>query len=862
MKASLFLPILLFALNSCSRDSIVLDPATHSAVSVELPVRSDRMIAMSRSADEETLRDLNFYLYDGNGEVLLHRYQTSPTLHFEYLPGNYSVRIAANWGRDMGENPAQNGFTVTHADNYEVVPMVWEGDIAITPSAGDALTLPTVEVSRCVAKLSYQIDVEPSDIELRSVQLLSVPRTVAAFDAAAAPPDNPADYTDCTERDCSGRQAAGSYYLLPNPQGQVTAITDQRDKNCDNAPSNASYLLIRAVQSDEVLAYTVYLGENNTSDFNVRANTHYRFDISILGDSEIDTRVSSYTLRVHDTYEDNMIGGYCTYDIMGAVYIDVEGNPAPLTLQGHITALQGDMERLLVDDASIGSGQYLHLANQLGRNEYFLYYDFPVYTAASSQVTYTVTVEDDGGYTQSFTFERRFANRLNVVVGTPDNGNGRVKVSGALYDDEASNTHNHVVLCHEFGCTLMAIPLAGYRFEGWYSTDGYTKCLSPSMTYFYKPETTDAAIFPKFAPATSPLDDKGTANCYIAPELGMSYSFDATVQGNGKPTTNVWPIRLTGTSPRVLWKTGSKSKNVISEVSYADGRITFTTGTQYGNAVIGLFDSRDECIWSWHIWVADYDIEATAQTYASGAVFMDRNLGALTTDCMLPKDRGLYYQWGRKDPFVYPASCQDRYKLGEAVYAAEFKYAESYPNDAEALYDVMTVEWSIAHPTTYMNGATYQDWEEWTSVADWLYDPRPNLWGNKTTNDNNISRISQKSIYAPCPPGWKVPSAEDFPGIDRVNVSPPYYATIHYNGNRTTRIPLGGTFSEGYYMNNGQIARLYTNAPYHYRWESGPSNFYDIACTSIYISTGSTPPYVGTTDYYRYAANPIRCVKE
>lgn len=81
-------------------------------------------------------------------------------------------------------------------------------------------------------------------------------------------------------------------------QGTVPSITDQRAKNADNAPENASYLLIRAVRGAKALAYYVYLGENNTSDFNVRANTHYRFNISILGDSEVDTRVSSYELNV------------------------------------------------------------------------------------------------------------------------------------------------------------------------------------------------------------------------------------------------------------------------------------------------------------------------------------------------------------------------------------------------------------------------------------------------------------------------------------------------------------------------------------------------------------------------------------
>lgn len=72
------------------------------------------------------------------------------------------------------------------------------------------------------------------------------------------------------------------------------------------------------------------------------ANVHYRLAISILGDSEVDTRVSSYTLDVYDSYAGNTIGGYCTYDVMGELFVEVEGDPAPLTLRGRITASQGD----------------------------------------------------------------------------------------------------------------------------------------------------------------------------------------------------------------------------------------------------------------------------------------------------------------------------------------------------------------------------------------------------------------------------------------------------------------------------------------------------------------------------------------
>lgn len=75
----------------------------------------------------------------------------------------------------------------------------------------------------------------------------------------------------------------------------------------------------------------------------------------------------------------------------------------------------------------------------------------------------------------------------------------------------------------------------------------------------------------------------------------------------------------------------------------------------------------------------------------------------------------------------------------------------------------MTLEWATAHPTTYMDGVFYEDWEEWTSVADWLYDHHPNLWGNVTTLKNNISRTSHKSIYDPCPPGWKCSESRGFP---------------------------------------------------------------------------------------------------
>ena len=124
------------------------------------------------------------------------------------------------------------------ADKYDVLPMAYEGDITIIPSADGVLTLPAVEVQRCVSKISYNITVAPAvaDIELRSVQLLSVPRSVSVFDMAAAPSDDPDDYTDCPEVELSGQQAADDCYLLPNMQGVVARLPTSGRRTRRNAP--------------------------------------------------------------------------------------------------------------------------------------------------------------------------------------------------------------------------------------------------------------------------------------------------------------------------------------------------------------------------------------------------------------------------------------------------------------------------------------------------------------------------------------------------------------------------------------------------------------------------------------------------
>ena len=137
--------------------------------------------------------------------------------------------------------------------------------------------------------------------------------------------------------------------------------------------------------------------------------------------------------------------------------------------------------------------------------------------------------------------------------------------------------------------------------------------------------------------------------------------FDASIKGNGLGDGNSEYIDKhgllldEGVAAELLWEAvfdadKTRSRDVIDgEPVYRNGRIWFTTGREQGNAVIALRDFSGEIVWSWHIWVTDREVTLTA---ANGYEWMDRNLGALNNTPGDVANRGLFYQWGRKDPFL------------------------------------------------------------------------------------------------------------------------------------------------------------------------------------------------------------------
>ena len=240
----------------------------------------------------------------------------------------------------------------------------------------------------------------------------------------------------------------------------------------------------------------------------------------------------------------------------------------------------------------------------------------------------------------------------------------------------------------------------------------------------------DIKVFEDF----SDMSSSASANCYVVSEPGR-YKFK-TVKGNS--TESLGSIA----SAEVLWETFGTSTtpstgDLIKTAEYNDGYIALLTADTFkeGNAVIAAKDENACILWSWHIWFTDQPQEHVYK-YNAGTL-MDRNLGATSATSGDVGTLGLLYQWGRKDPFLGCSS------ISGVSYSAESTI--TWPSSVSTGTSTGTVDYAVAHPTTFIYASSFP--------YDWHYSSRDNtLW---TTSDKS------KSIYDPCPAGWRVPDGGD-----------------------------------------------------------------------------------------------------
>ena len=296
------------------------------------------------------------------------------------------------------------------------------------------------------------------------------------------------------------------------------------------------------------------------------------------------------------------------------------------------------------------------------------------------------------------------------------------------------------------------------------------------------------------------LGASATANCYIVDKAG-SYKFKA-VKGNG--TSSVGTVA----KAEVLWQTG----NVVASAGVSSNYITFSTPASItpGNALIAAKDASGKVLWSWHIWAPKTPV-GNGLYSLSWYNMMSRNLGALedASASAGADSYGLLYQWGRKDPFP----CES-------------------PSDKKS--GTMSLTESIANPTTFaVNSGT------WMSSVD------KSVWGDKAT----------KTIYDPCPPGYKVPMREDVTSVFQADalsgVTGWQYASGHAFaiGDPKVWFPYTGYIDvTGYYVGAGSATKVWNS-----HMDSANDQGYGVFVTEQSSSRSSQKAAQGGT---------VRCISE
>lgn len=286
------------------------------------------------------------------------------------------------------------------------------------------------------------------------------------------------------------------------------------------------------------------------------------------------------------------------------------------------------------------------------------------------------------------------------------------------------------------------------------------------------------------------------------------------VDYKGESITSPWiPINYCHRAS-IIW---TDVYNAVSEVGLSEDKKSIyfhanRNNLQQGNAIIALYDANDEVVWSWHIWITEHWLDTETgkpNCFNEGGSFADyesidkppyrRLRGDVLIDndhveasCgywIAPYDIGwcdpknvnyyrrksslifvqykedgeksgkivelpviqdgerveykfgnnTYYQWGRKDPIV---GFVDHHQTVKRNFGSK-KYAlVNHPT---------TIKESIKTPETF-----YYEGDDWSTIQYW------NLWNNYSCGLNPYtdkeSIKSYKTIYDPCPAGYKVPT--------------------------------------------------------------------------------------------------------
>lgn len=266
----------------------------------------------------------------------------------------------------------------------------------------------------------------------------------------------------------------------------------------------------------------------------------------------------------------------------------------------------------------------------------------------------------------------------------------------------------------------------------------------------------DLTVCPWIAlePQVEEVKDIQITNCYVVPPGGRVHIptdgvYKAWAQMDEFERTPIPDGEITA---EVLWQDEmgvmtEHSVKVMNAEKRDKAYIVVETGNKAGSAVVAM-KVNGEIYWSWHIWCTDYNPNLKeGQQELNGFVWMDRNLGATYNKYNEEggiKSKGFLYQWGRKDLFP-PTKGWEKTESDEDLYnlAGEIITFSKVP--VEVFNNI---------PNSVHNSMSF-----YTSEESWY----TNAKGTYRRNDLSLwnSKVGKKTIFDPCPDGWRVPVGKD-----------------------------------------------------------------------------------------------------
>ena len=414
---------------------------------------------------------------------------------------------------------------------------------------------------------------------------------------------------------------------------------------------------------------------------------------------------------------------------------------------------------------------------------------------------------------------------------------------------------------------------------------------------------------------------ENTANCYVISAPGHyriplvygnaikngatnSNAYETTATGTyvlqhfqdhaGQPITNPW-IEKTNSSAyanidgaKIVW---SDEKDLVTSPTIAhvggDGYLDFEvkqSDIKSGNAVVAV-TKGGTVVWSWHLWfapksalnkievtnhqgvkynfteetlgwkpkgeVTTYNAPRTVkvkveQTIANGGAKLFTVINITQNNGGKKEGISTHYQFGRKDAF--PGT------------------DESLPQGSfnKNAGDNMSITNGIQNPQNF-----------YTWGGSWYNNPPAgysyyNLWSadNTTTGWNDNAVV--KTVYDPCPVGFKMPASNAFTGFTSNGQNQSGAANINANGTADSWDKFSAAYGHNFYTNGSKTATIFFPASgfrydgvgslsdvgsYGYYWSAVPLST-DYGCSLGFLWSNVYPQYYNFRSY-GFAARPV-----